>query len=203
VQILMTEAASESARAAALRLEAEGHTILTCGDGAHIELNCAALRGEQCPLARFEVDVALHLERSGPPTLADEGVLCALRHFVPLVVVSRDPSALAGPFDSSATAICELDDLEEALAAATTASLVRHGAAAEQAANRVLESAGREATWRADVRRTGRRLRVELVSDAPVERELCERSSVLAAGAVRQLDGVTPTLDIIVTVPDE
>jgi hypothetical protein len=51
------------------------------------------------------------------------------------------------------------------------------------------------------VRRSGGRLRVELISETPVDRELCDRSAVRAEVAIREIDGVTPTIDVEIVAP--
>ncbi|MGO8875788.1 MAG: hypothetical protein ACLQNG_08500 [Acidimicrobiales bacterium] len=201
MQILMTEIATDRARTAAALLEAKGHVIVTCGDGVARSVTCAALRGEPCPLERDKIDVALHIEGADPPGLADEGVLCAIRHFLPLVVASRESGVRSDPFGSWAAAVCDLDELSETLTAAASAPLPAHSLAAERAANAVLASAGCYTTWRAVVRRSGGRLRVELISETPVDRELCDRSAVRAEVAIREIDGVTPTIDVEIVAP--
>lgn len=201
MQILMTEIATDRARTAASLLEAKGHEIVTCGDGTERTVTCAALRGEACPLDRHTLDVALHVERPDAADLRDEGVLCAIRHFLPLVVAASEPGIPSDPFGGWAAAVCDLDELDEALTAAATAPLQAHSVAAERAANTVLASAGCDQTWRAVARRAGRRLRVELVSEVPVDADLCARSAVRAEGAIREIDAVTPTIDVEIVTP--
>ena len=89
MQVLMTELATDRARTAAALLETRAHEIVTCGDDVPRTVTCAALRGGSCPLDRQTIDVVLHVERADGPGLADEGVVCALRRFVPLVVAAR------------------------------------------------------------------------------------------------------------------
>lgn len=201
MQILMTEIVTDRARTAASLLEARGHEIVTCGDGTERAVACAALRGDPCPLEAHNVDVALHVDREDAASLADEGVLCALRRFLPLVVATDDPASPGEPFGRWATSVCDLDELDATLAAAAAAPLRVHGAAAEQAANKVLASAGCAETWRAVVRRDGRRLVVELTSEAPVHPELCGRSAVRAEGAVRLIDAASHTIDVEIDAP--
>jgi hypothetical protein len=201
VQILMTEIVTDRARTAVSLLEARGHEIVTCGDGTERLVTCAALRGRPCPLDAHSIDVALHVDRDETPGLQDEGVLCALRRFVPVVVAAADPGSPGEPFGRWATAVCDLDDLGATLAAAAVAPLLAHGAAAEKAANKVLASAGCAETWRAVVRRDGRRLVVELRSEAPVHPELCGRSAVRAEGALRMIDALSHAIDVEIEAP--
>jgi len=203
VQVLMSEITSDRARTAVSVLEAHGHEIVTCGDGTPRALPCAALRGESCVLSAHSVDVALHVEGPQPPGLGDEGLLCAIRSFVPVVVATTEPGIPSEPFGPWAAAICDLHDLDEALVAAAAAPLEAHGAAATRAANAVLASAGMAPAWRAVVRRERRRLRVELISDEPIDADLCARSAVRAEGAIREIDGVTPTIDVEIAAPHQ
>lgn len=202
MQILMTEIVTDRARTAVSLLEARGHEIVTCGDGTDRLVACAALRGDPCPLETHSVDVALHVDREDAASLADEGVLCALRRFVPLVVATDDPGSPGEPFGRWATAVCDLDDLDATLAAAAAAPLPAHGVAAEKAANMVLASAGCAKSWTAVVRRDGRRLVVQLTSDVPVHAELCGRSAVRAEGALRLIDAVSHTIDVEIEAPE-
>jgi hypothetical protein len=130
VQVLMTELATDRARTAAALLETRAHEIVTCGDDVPRTVTCAALRGGSCPLDRQTIDVVLHVERADGPGLADEGVVCALRRFVPLVVAARGQASAADPFVGWAAAVCDLDELEEALTEAAAAPLPAHSAAA-------------------------------------------------------------------------
>ena len=202
MQVLMTELATDRARTAAALLEAKGHQVVTCGDDVPRTVSCAALRGEACPLDAQSVDVALHVEGSDPPGLADEGVLCALRRFVPLVVATRGHGSAADPFVDRAFLVCELDELERTLMQAAAAPLPAHSAAAARAANAVLASAGSVNSWQAVASRRGGRVRVELISDQPVDRETSSRSAVRAEGAIRELDTLTASIDVEIVAPE-
>ncbi len=196
MKILMSEIATDQARVAASILKGAGHDVVTCGDVGHRAIACAALRGEACPIETQDIDVALYVDRSEPAGLLDEGLLCALRHFIPLVVATSSPVVLPDPFGSWAAAICDMDQLDCAIRAAAKAPLQAHSVAAERAANGVLSNAGSSATWEAVVRRDGRRLRVELSSPEEVEPDLCARSAVRAEGAIREIDRVSQTIDV-------
>lgn len=203
MQVLMTELATDRARTAAALLETRAHEIVTCGDDVPRTVTCAALRGGSCPLDRQTIDVVLHVERADGPGLADEGVVCALRRFVPLVVAARGQASAADPFVGWAAAVCDLDELEEALTEAAAAPPPAHSAAAARAANTVLASAGCVTSWQAVARRQSGRLRVELISEQPLDRELCARSAVRAEGAIRELDAMTASIDVEIVVPKD
>lgn len=194
----MTEEISHRARVTRLQLEARGHEVVTCGDETDRPIVCAALRGEPCALSDGTVDVAVHPAAPETPGMESAGLLCALRHFVPLVVTAPDPETTNDPFTAWAAAVCDAEHLDEALDKAVAAPLVAHGEAAERGANGVLVGAGEAPTWHAVVHRIGPRLRVELRSEEPVAEALRNASAVRAASLVRELDSVSPVLDVVV-----
>ena len=200
MRILMTEITTPEAGAARRSLESAGHTVVSCGDDTDRSLQCASLRGEPCPLDGHDVDVALYVQRPGSPSIADAGLLCALRRFVPVVAATRDPVDRTDAIATAATVVCRIEDVETALEHARRLPLTVHEGAAEKGANSVLLAVGEEASWRASVRREGRRLRVELTSDRPVARQLREASAERAAGAVRAVDPDAPTIDVATVI---
>jgi hypothetical protein len=44
---------------------------------------------------------------------------------------------------------------------------------------------------------------VELISEQPLDRELCARSAVRAEGAIRELDAMTASIDVEIVVPKD
>ncbi len=198
MRILMARTWSEREQAALRRLEASGHDVVTCADAQPGSWTCSLLRGDRCPLDLRKVDVAVHVERPEPLSLDDEPVLCALRHFVPVVAVLAEDGRQT-KLGELVAASCALDDIEPALVAAAAAPLSAQSRAAEVAANR--RAVAGDTTWRGAVTRSSGRLRVELTSDEPVSRELRSRVAIRAADAVREVDQVSPFLDVVVIAP--
>jgi hypothetical protein len=200
----MTEVGTDRAREAAEALTARGHNVVTCGDGERRALSCSVLRGDECPLEAGEVDVAVHVERPEPLCLGDQGIICSIRRHVPVVIAVGARAAGSSSLRPWATAVCSLDDVPEAAAAAAAAPLPVHSRVAADAANQVAGRMGGRMCWGADARRSGRgRIRLELSSDEPVAPAMREKASVRALGAMRKVDPVAPALDVVVAAPSE
>lgn len=201
MRVLMNEVGSGQGRTAAAVLRDRGHLVVTCSsdrDG----VPCASLRGEDCPLESTGVDVAVQVDSGRRPQLDGAGLLCALRRSVPLVVLAREAGVVRAPFDGVASAVCVLDDLAGTLDQVVDSPLVRHGAAAEQAANLAFEGTGGH-PWHAVARRGTNSIRVELSSSEPVGPELQNKAAVRAVQAIRKLDRGTSVIDVSTHVPAE
>jgi len=205
----MTHIRDEHSRSLAESLRAGGHQITTCDspDG-HGPMACAALRGEPCPIETRPVDVALHVttELAGTPSIEDEGILCALRQFIPLVVANydtADPASTGDGFAPWAAAVCAPADVEKTLAWAAAAPLRIHIAAAAEAANAVLASKGVEAHFDAIVHRSNGQIQVGLEADGPVPDDVRRDAAVRAHDVIRQIDQRSPAVDVSATAPPE
>jgi hypothetical protein len=153
-------------------LEAAGHRVLRCHDReATAPFPCSAVADHTCPLDGMGADVALDVrwEAAPEPTAWENGVSCARRADVPLVVAG----AIAGqPFGDHASVVID-----------GTATLV---AAVEQAAER--DRARKEAAIEAacgspvSLTREGDRVHV-VVADPALRANVAAR----AGGAARRL----------------
>src|SRR5262249_17431863 len=108
---LVLETERHAADAAVHSLEAAGHHVARCHEGDLSAFPCNALCAEgKCPIEDGQsVDVVLTLRNHAYPrrTAFDDGVTCALRHGLPLVV--GGVTAL-NPFDKWTTAIASTGD---------------------------------------------------------------------------------------------
>jgi hypothetical protein len=125
-------------------------------------------------------------------------VTCALRQYVPLVVLSEDEP---DPFADWRVARADLDDLIEQVEGAVRAELPRHAArvTADLRRHLPIEAAGA----RAEVRRDGRRALVTLVLPSSVDDATAEAMAVRAAGVVRKIDRWTGIVDVNIEREDQ
>lgn len=112
MRVLVVESDRGAASLAVTDLRAAGHRVVRCHEDDLPAFPCNALcdKGE-CPIESEQgVDVVLDY-RSRPypkPMPLEDGVSCALRHHIPLVVAGT--SAL-NPYDRWTTAIADDDDI--------------------------------------------------------------------------------------------
>lgn len=145
-------------------LRAGGHEVVHCRDEHAGTFPCTALdeRGT-CPFEVAPVDVVVTArDRAWPrPSPLEDGAICGIHRFVPLVVHG---TTVLEPFERWAVAETETD--EELLAAverAATAPLPEHGVAATTTMRELLDSHGIAMDGNhVEVRRTGGRLAVTL-----------------------------------------
>src|SRR5919108_201791 len=120
MQVLMPETSSTAARMAAKELREAGHVVHTCHEPAATGPSCVAMHDAPCPLEARPIDVAVDV-RPVPlpmPRLDEEGVRCAIRRHIPLVVAGR---VTANPFRPWTTAQCAAADVVETAEATATA----------------------------------------------------------------------------------
>jgi hypothetical protein len=188
-------------RRATAALAAAGHEVHRCHEEGAPAFPCNGLAGTApCPLDGV-VDVAVVVrEHPWPrPTALEDGVTCALRHAVPLVVSGR--TAL-DPFEGFATeAVDGTDGLVDACERALAAPLPRHGAAAVETATEVLVKHDLPTKGvAAEVHRRDGRLHVALdvPAAAPVDAGLAGMLATRVAGRLRQLDRYAAAIDVVV-----
>jgi hypothetical protein len=197
MRVLVVGTEPSSIDQAATRLRAAGHEVVGCHEPGETAFPCAGLdEARGCPLEGTPVDVAVTIRtRPWPrPTPFEDGGKCALRQFVPLVVVG---TALH-PFESWAT--CAIDDedaLAEACEEAVRAPLVRHGEVATAALRDVIALAGHDVQ---DVsatvhRQRGRLLVTALVPDG-IDHTLRSNAVAHALTALRKLDPHAGGIDV-------
>jgi len=205
MEILMTQLRDDRARSVAVSLMERGHEVSTCAEG-HDDSTfaCAALRGDACPIDARPVDIAVHVPFDGnaEPGIEDEGVLCALRQHIPLVLVAEGPVPVLPDGDGFApwaAAICEPSALEATLVQVLAEPLELHSVAATEAANDVLGTHGVPGDVVGSVRRVNGGLHVDLVVDKAVPQPVMEAAAVRAHDAVRLVDNDNRSVDVSVS----
>jgi hypothetical protein len=186
-------------------LEAAGHTALRCHDPDAGPFPCRGLGDPRaCPLEGVPIDVAVTVrdERWTQPSPYEDGVVCALRRRIPLVVAGAPGPQ---PFDRWSSRRVEPGaDLAAACEEAARSPLAEHGAVARDAAAAVLAVAGRAGSVEATVGRREGALQVEVV--LPVgDAAMTETVAARVIGALRDFDPFATAIDVAVTEvpPDE
>ncbi|HZT64638.1 MAG TPA: hypothetical protein VFA11_02500 [Acidimicrobiales bacterium] len=87
MRILMSATTAPEAAQIADRLSAAGHQVVRCHEPADRGLLCSALQGRACPIDD-QVDLAVAVRERPTPyrELLEDGVVCAIRSHIPLVV---------------------------------------------------------------------------------------------------------------------
>jgi hypothetical protein len=173
-----------------------GHEVARCHERDVPAFPCGALCDDgTCPLDEW-VDVVLTM-RAHPyprPTPGEDGVVCGIRHHVPLVVGGT--SAL-NPFAEWTAGVADGSDVVAACEAAARRPLPRHGRVATEEARRLVADAGLAVDGvEAVVRREPRRLAVDVSVPADAERRLGDVIAVRVAGALRAVDRYADVIDV-------
>ena len=202
MRVMLLETDRHAADDATRRLEAAGHEIVRCHGPGEPAWPCAALRHDRrCPLDDG-VDVALTV-RAHPyprPAATEDGVTCALRHHVPLVVAGT--SAL-DPFDEFVTVDAHGRDVVAACEEAVARPLAPHSEAATAEVRRILARESVRAPGddeaAAVATRHGGRVRVVVRVPGDIDRRLADVLAVRVEGAVRAVDRYATGIDVSVT----
>lgn len=181
------------------RLAASGSTVVRCHEpGAPAGVCVGMPGGSGCPLETGTVDVALSVRSaSGPVTVVEDGVRCALRHHVPLVTLGAPEDS---PWVALATAsLTDADDLEATVRDAADAPLRTHGAIAAGELRAVLDRHDLPSTAAsAEVVRRSGGLRVALHPAQELAPDVAQAAAVRVAAALRAHDERSGSLDVSV-----
>lgn len=179
-------------------LRSGGHEVVHCRDAHAGTFPCTALtdRGS-CPFETSAVDVVVTArDRAWPrPSPLEDGAICGIHRFVPLVVHG---TTVLEPFEQWAVAETTTDDeLLGAVEAAAAAPLPEHGAVATETARDLLATQGvpGEGTT-AEVRRAGNRLVVTLGLTPDAESHAAA-ITVKILTALRSLDPYADGIDVV------
>jgi hypothetical protein len=198
LNVLVLESDAGAATIARHELEGAGHTVRRCHEPGCASFPCNALRDDRsCPLAGQRIDVALDVRlRSRPePTAREDGVACAIRERVPLVVAGP---AVFNPFADYATEICE-DSLDVVAACERAASmrLARHSAVAHDALTATLERRSAETDACVSVYRREGALFVSVAAADELDRATKNMVAVRIVAALRGIDRYARGIDVV------
>jgi hypothetical protein len=195
--VLALETEPGAADAAIEELTARRHQVSRCHDPGRPSFPCRALEGRgPCPLADPGIDVAVTV-RDHPgtlPSLGEDGVSCALRARVPLVVAGR---VARNPYEDWADEVVEDGDMAGACERVVAAPTRAHTHVAQLALRDVLRRrAGSAAGAEAAVWRDRRRLRVRLSGVDHLDGSVRGLIAAEVATALRDFDSHAPGIDI-------
>ena len=176
MRVLLTESDPELAAEVEATLAQAGHEVLACVDRPGSPFPCRGTAGTgPCPLDKgAEVAVSVPGTLPAVPKAGDVGVVCALRHHLPLVVTRPG------------------DDIVAEVERAAAAPLPQH----TEAVKAELRTHG--VVGNATVVRTGTNLHVVLDLPAGTDRRMAERLAVRAEGVVRAIDPWAAKVDVTV-----
>jgi hypothetical protein len=199
MRVLLVESDRHAADRAIADLRAAGHEIVRCHEADLPAFPCNALcDGGACPLDSDRgVDVVLDY-RAHPyprPTAYEDGVSCALRREIPVVVAGA--SAL-NPFDKWTSAIASSDSVVEPCERAATAPIENLVTLARAKVRQLLadDPAVADDSDVIVTRDAGRLEAVVLLPETAAELE--GPLAVGVAGAIRTRDRWTPRIDVCV-----
>ncbi|GIU85934.1 MAG: hypothetical protein KatS3mg009_0449 [Acidimicrobiia bacterium] len=199
LNVLVLETDRGAADAAVEELTAAGHQVLRCHDAGAPSFPCRGVDDtRQCPFDTTPVDVALTV-RSRPrsqPSPLEDGVSCALRRHVPLVVAGP---AVMNPYEEYAAEVLDRTyDVTAAVERAAGAPLPTHGARAADALAGVLAVHGVEGcTPKVTVHRHAGRLSVSVEDADGLDHAVKSVASVRIIGALRELDRDAAGIDVV------
>jgi hypothetical protein len=191
MRVLVLEAEPGAADGAIAALEVGSHVVDRCHDVDHPGFPCKAIDAlSDCPLSAAPIDVVLTVRNEERWTTSEleDGVACAIRSRVPLVVAG----ATAGnPYQQWATAVVSAgEDVVGACRRAASAPLPHHSRVGSQRLREVLAHHACGAADSADVevtRRSGR-LHVLLVVPAGVPPQVMEAAATHVLAAMHAID---------------
>jgi hypothetical protein len=198
LNVLVLESEPGAAGTAEFELERAGHRVLFCHEPGRPAFPCNAIAEHgKCPLDTVPIDVALDV-RPRPrsqPAPREDGVTCAIRRHVPLVVAG--PAAL-NPYDGYATEVLDRSyDVVGACERAAAAPLPEHTAAANGAMHEVLVRRALTAAPDVAVLRRHGRLVIEVTGAGALEPPVRSVAAVRMTGAVRAVDPDADGIDVV------
>jgi len=197
MDVLVLETEQGAADMTIEKLTDRGHRVSRCHEPGRPAFPCRALEGEgPCPLADPGIDVAVAV-RDHPGTLtslAEDGVSCALRARVPLVVAGR---VALHPYEDWTDEVVEDGDVAGACERVVAAPTRGHTHVAQLALRDALRRrAGSAGGAEATVWRDRRRLRVRLDGIDDLAGSVRGLVAAEVAAALRDFDSDAPGVDI-------
>jgi len=196
MNVLVNEAEPGAADHAIELLEAAGHRVLRCHERGDAPFPCAALGSNStCPLHHPGVDVAVTVRQHprSRPSLLEDGIACALRARVPVVVSGE---VLLNPYEELGAEIVEGEHVVGGTERIAVAPSPNHSAIATDALRRATHSHTGEVI--ASVRRSRSGLHVELEALPTVDQAAVKQAVPRVIAALRAYDRDAPRIDVTI-----
>jgi hypothetical protein len=189
MEVLVVESEPRAADIAIVQLEGMGHRVKRCHEPEAGEQSfpCIGLATGHCPLEEDEVDVALTVRGASHanPTALEDGITCALRRKVPVVISGRTD---LNPFERYGVTMAD-QSVGDACERAATERRVDYEAIAHEALDWTLRYRDLPTdTARVEIRRVGSGLQVTLRLPAGSTKLVGDMAAVRVAGALRRFD---------------
>lgn len=200
LNVLLLESEPGAAVVARHELEGAGHLVRTCHEPFEPSFPCNALReGRGCPLDADPIDVTLDVRqrRQSVPRSLEDGVACALRHHIPLVVAGA--TAPAPHHDFAAEVLEDGFDVVPACERAASAPLLRHSVVAQEALDATLARRDLHVNAEATVVRRRGVLLVSVADGDTLDRGAKTMASVRIRAALRAVDRYARGIDVAFT----
>ena len=195
MNILVMESDPGAARQAVEDLEAAGHRVHRCHEYRAPAFPCVGLASNTCPLERAAIDVVLAVRShvQPRPSATEDGIACALRRRVPVVVTGQ---TLLNPFEALGAVPAE-GDAVKACETVAAGPLLGHSAVAQGVLVDLFRLHGLpEDIGDVVVRRTSGRLDVTVHVGASVPNAIRTVAAVRITGALRSYDPYAAGIDI-------
>jgi hypothetical protein len=198
LNVLLLESERGAGIAARNELRTAGHTVVRCHEPGAAAFPCNAIAyGRRCPLVSHTVDVAL-VVRPRPraqPAPQEDGVTCAIKHHVPLVVAG--PRVL-DPFEPYASAVLDRTyDVVDACERAAHGPLPDHTRIAASTLRTTLDARGVRASPLVSVTRRRGCLVVDVSNARSVDRATRDMAAVRMTAALRAFDVAAKGIDVV------
>jgi len=198
LNVLLLESEPGAALVARDELEAAGHKVRYCHEPGEAAFPCNALiEGKRCPLEGEAVDVALAVRRHphAQPTRCEDGMTCALREHVPVVVAGA--TAMNPYEDFVAETLDRNFDVVETVERVAGSQLDRHSSAAATALHDVLQRRDIVGTPEVAVRRRRGALLISVAGAGPLDVPTKSMAAVRMTAAVRAIDAHARGVDVV------
>jgi hypothetical protein len=195
MDVLVIESEPGAADPAIEALEAADHRVVRCHEPGAPAFPCRGLAPGDCPLEHGNVDVVLDVRaRTTPhPDPLEDGVTCALRRRVPVVLSG---SSAVNPFARFPVLDASHQDVVTACERAARGPRAEHEAVADRALEATLRNAGIDEAGRTVVHRRLGGLHVTLLVPPATPAQLGRMAAVRVAGALRAFDRSAGSIDI-------
>jgi hypothetical protein len=195
MHVLVMESSPGAAQLAISDLEHAGHHVHRCREAGDRPFPCAGLASGACPLETAPIDVVVTV-RDHPrvqPSPLEDGVACALRRRVPVVVSGQ---SLMNPFESVG-AVASAGDVVTACERVARGPQAGHSNCAQAALDELLVLHGFD-VGQGDVAvcRTDGRLAVRMRVDQAIPQPIRRMAAVRITGGLRAYDPYAAGIDV-------